>query len=324
MTVLFVVSLLFFSFLMGCSDGQLEVGFYSNTCPQVDSVVRDVVREAALSDTNMAAVLLRLHFHDCFVEGCDGSILIENGPESERHAFGHQGVRGFDVIEKAKAELEGSCPGVVSCADIVALAAREAIVLANGPTYEVPTGRRDGLVSNVSLADDMPDVSDSIELLKTKFLNKGLTVKDLVLLSGAHTIGTTACFFMTKRLYNFFPSGGGSDPSISPNFLPQLQAKCPQNGDVNVRLAIDEGSEQNFDVHILKNIKEGFAVLESDARLNDDIATKNVIDSYFSPLGPMFEPSFEADFVDSFVRMGQIGVKTGFLGEIRTVCSQFN
>lgn len=55
---------------------------------------------------------------------------------------------------------------------------------ANGPAYQVPTGRRDGLVSNLSLADDMPDVSDSIELLKTKFLNKGLTVKDLVLLSG--------------------------------------------------------------------------------------------------------------------------------------------
>ncbi|KAK7331680.1 hypothetical protein VNO80_28417 [Phaseolus coccineus] len=324
MMVLGVLSLLFFSFLMGCSEGQLQVGFYSNTCPQVDSIVRDVVREAALSDTSMAAVLLRLHFHDCFVEGCDGSILIDNGPQSERQAFGHQGVRGFDVIEKAKAQLEGSCPGVVSCADIVALAAREAIVMANGPTYQVPTGRRDGLVSNISLADDMPDVSDSIELLKTKFLNKGLTVKDLVLLSGAHTIGTTACFFMTNRLYNFFPSGGGSDPSISPNFLPQLQTKCPQNGDVNVRLALDEGSEQNFDIHILKNIREGFAVLESDARLNDDIATKSVLDSYFSPFGPLFEPSFEADFVDSFVRMGQIGVKTGFLGEIRRVCSEFN
>ncbi|CAJ1963553.1 unnamed protein product [Sphenostylis stenocarpa] len=320
----FVLSLLFFSFLMGCSEGQLVVGFYSNTCPQVDSIVRDVVREAVLDDSTFAAVLLRLHFHDCFVEGCDGSILVENGPQSERHAFGHQGVRGFDVIEKAKAQLEGSCPGVVSCADIVALAAREAIVMANGPAYQVPTGRRDGLVSNLSLADDMPDVSDSIELLKTKFLNKGLTVKDLVLLSGAHTIGTTACFFMTKRLYNFFPSGGGSDPAISPIFLPQLQAKCPQNGDVNVRIPIDEGSEKNFDVNILKNIREGFAVLESDARLNDDIATKNVLDSYFSPFGPVFEPSFEADFVDSIVRMGQIGVKTGFLGEIRRVCSSFN
>ncbi|XP_020221464.1 peroxidase 43 [Cajanus cajan] len=319
-----VLSLLFFSFFIGGSEGQLQVGFYSNTCPQVDSIVNAIVRDAVLSDPNMAAVLLRLHFHDCFVEGCDGSILIDNGPQSERHAFGHQGVRGFEVIERAKAQLEGSCPGVVSCADTVALAARDAIVMANGPSYQVPTGRRDGLVSNVSLADDMPDVSDSIQLLKTKFMNKGLTVKDLVLLSGAHTIGSTACFFMTRRLYNFFPGGGGSDPAISPNFLPKLKARCPVNGDVNVRLAMDEGSEHKFDVNILKNIREGFAVLESDARLNDDIATKNVIDSYFSPFGPLFEPSFEADFVESVVNMGQIGVKTGFLGEIRRVCSAFN
>ena len=63
------------------------------------------------------------------VQGCDGSILIENGPEAEKRAFAHQGVRGFEVIERAKAQLEASCPGQVSCADIVALAARDAIVM---------------------------------------------------------------------------------------------------------------------------------------------------------------------------------------------------
>lgn len=66
---LFVLGLLLISFLMGSSESQLfQVGFYSNTCPQVESIVRAVVREAVISDTNMAAVLLRLHFHDCFVE----------------------------------------------------------------------------------------------------------------------------------------------------------------------------------------------------------------------------------------------------------------
>ena len=142
--------------------------------------------------------------------------------------------------------------------------------------------------------------------------------------SAAHTIGTTACFFMNKRLYNFEP-GGGSDPSISPSFLPQLKARCPPNGDVNIRLPIDEGSGQTFDKHILQNIREGLAVLESDARLNDDPTTKAVMESYFGAFDPFFEePSFEDDFVDSMVKMGQIGVKTGFLGEIRRVCKSFN
>ncbi|XP_015943171.2 peroxidase 43 [Arachis duranensis] len=312
--------------LTSCCEGQfiLQVGFYRNTCPEAESIVHGVVRDAVASDPNMAAALLRLHFHDCFVEGCDASILIDVSSQPEKLAFAHQGLRGFEVIQRAKAQLEASCPALVSCADILALAARDAIALTNGPTYQVPTGRRDGFVSNFSLADEMPQVTDSIQILKAKFLNKGLTHKDLVLLSAAHTIGTTACFFMTKRLYNFFPGGVGSDPAINPNFLPRLKARCPQNGDVNARLAIDEGSGTEFDKHILKNIREGFAVLESDARLNDDIFTKSVMDSYFSPLNPIFGPSFEADFVESIVKMGQIGVKTGFLGEVRRVCSRFN
>ena len=53
-----------------------------------------------------------------------------------------------------------------------------------GPFYEVETGRRDGFVSNVSLADNMPDFRDSIQRLKQKFFDKGLNEKDLVVLSG--------------------------------------------------------------------------------------------------------------------------------------------
>ncbi|GFY89171.1 peroxidase superfamily protein [Actinidia rufa] len=305
------------------SQAQLNVGFYDDTCPDAESIVTAVVRDASLSNPRIAPVLLRLHFHDCFVEGCDGSILIDSGSNAERHAFGHQGVGGFEVIEKAKAQLESVCPGVVSCADIVALAARDAVALANGPGYQVQTGRRDGLVSDISAADNMPDVSDSIQQLKAKFLQKGLSGKDLVVLTAAHTIGTTACFFMTDRLYNFFP-GGGSDPAINPELLSELKSQCPQNGDVNVRIPIDRGSDQTFNNQILQNIRSGFAVLSSDAKLYEDGGTKSVVDSYFSAPSPMFGPVFETDFVHSIVRMGQIGVKTGSQGEIRNFCAAFN
>ncbi|XP_009801435.1 peroxidase 43 [Nicotiana tabacum] len=320
MKLIFVI--LLFTHLIGISRGQLQVGFYGQTCPNVESIVSGTVREAAASNQNIAPVLLRLHFHDCFVQGCDGSILIENGEKAERHAFGHQGVGGFEVIEKAKAEVEAVCPGLVSCADIVALAARDAILLANGPSYDVETGRRDGMVSNLSLAENMPDVEDSIQQLKAKFLEKGLSEKDLVLLSAAHTIGTTACFFMTKRLYNFSPNGG-SDPSINPNFLPELKATCPENGNVNVRLAMDRGSGEAFDSQILQNIRSGFAVLQSDANLYRDETTKRVVDSYFGILSPFLGTSFEADFANAMVKMGRIGVLTGSQGTIRRVCASF-
>ncbi|KAF8092655.1 hypothetical protein N665_0407s0032 [Sinapis alba] len=114
---------------LSLSKAQLHFGFYSKTCPSAESIVRNVVQRAVTRDPGNAAVLLRLHFHDCFVEGCDGSILIKHaGNDDERFAPGNAGVGGFDVIDNAKSELERLCPGVVSCADIVALAARDAVV----------------------------------------------------------------------------------------------------------------------------------------------------------------------------------------------------
>ncbi|XP_024968586.1 peroxidase 43-like [Cynara cardunculus var. scolymus] len=313
-----LVMMIICEFMIGFSKAQLRVGFYNNVCPNAESIVGGFVRDAAKSDSHIPAIMLRLHFHDCFVEGCDGSILIDGVKSQEKSAFGHQGVQGFDVIENAKAKLESVCPGVVSCADIVAMAARDAVAISHGPAYEVETGRKDGLVSNVELADRLPDVKDSIQLLKQKFFEKGLNDKDLVLLSAAHTIGTTACFFMTQRLYNF-KEGGGFDPSINPSFLPELTSTCPKGGDVNLRLPMDRGSGETFDNQILQNIRSGLAVLQSDAQLMDDPTTKGIVNSYFET-----GASFEADFVNSIVKMGRIGTKDSSNGNIRRVCSSFN
>lgn len=153
-------------------------------------------------------------------------------------------------------------------------------------------------------------------------INIFYTVSDRFFFAAAHTIGTTACFFMTQRLYDFVP-GGGSDPSIDPSFLPELMAACPRNGDVNARLSMDRGSSEEFDNNILQNVRSGFAVLRSDASLYEDVDTRNIVDSYFGIFSPFLGTSFEDDFANAMVKMGRIDVLTGKQGKIRSVCSTF-
>lgn len=194
-----------------------------------------------------------------------------------------------------------------------------------GPSFDVPTGRRDSKVSNLRDADVLPDVKDSAQVLRSKFAAAGLDHKDLVLLSAAHTVGTTACFFIQDRLYNTpLPGGGrGSDPSIPDAFLSELKSRCAP-GDFNTRLALDRGSERVFDTSILRNIRNGYAVIASDAALYNDTATVDVVDSYSGLLSAVFGPYFRPDFADAMVKMGSIGVLTGSQGEVRKLCSKFN
>lgn len=46
---------------------QLDEDLYDDTCPNLTKLVRYGVWSAIRNETRMAASLLRLHFHDCFV-----------------------------------------------------------------------------------------------------------------------------------------------------------------------------------------------------------------------------------------------------------------
>ncbi|KAL4360914.1 hypothetical protein GQ457_04G004000 [Hibiscus cannabinus] len=311
-----------------------RVGFYSTSCPLAESIVTSTVQSHLQSDPSVGPAILRMHFHDCFVRGCDASILID-GPDSEKHAAPNLGVRGYEVIDDAKAQLEATCPGVVSCADVLALAARDAVFLAKGPKWDVPTGRRDGRISLASDADNLPSFADSIEELKRKFAAFGLNNRDLVTLIGeqsfldfnrsvgAHTIGTTACQFFSYRLFNFTTTRNGADPSINPEFVSRLRTLCPPTSNETRRVALDMDSAGSFDTSFFKNLRKGRGILESDQRLWTDASTRSIVESYLGVRG-LRSVKFNVEFGKSMVKMSNIQVKTGTDGEIRQICSAIN
>ncbi|CAN1257248.1 Peroxidase N1 [Linum perenne] len=296
-----VLNLIILSLIITLVHGQgTRVGFYSTTCPRVETIVRTAVQSAFSSDPTVAPGLLRMHFHDCFVQG------------------------GFSAIDDAKTRLEAACPGVVSCADILALAARDAVVLANGPTWAVPTGRRDGRISIAQEADDnLPGPADTVDSQIDQFDRLGLNVQDLVTLTaGGHTLGTASCATFSYRLYNY-NNTGGPDPSIAAAFLTTLRSFCPQNGDGSRRVAMDTGSQNRFDTSYFTNLRNGRGVLESDQGIWTNNLTGPFVRRYLG-LSGLVGLTFNVEFGRSMVKMGNIGVKTGTNGEIRRVCSAIN
>ncbi|CAG7911948.1 unnamed protein product [Brassica rapa] len=170
-------------------QAQLTTNFYSTSCPNLLSTVRSTVKSAVDSQPRTGASILRLFFHDCFVNGCDGSILLDDTSSftGEQNANPNRNsARGFNVIDNIKTAVEAACPGVVSCADILAIAARDSVVLLGGPNWNVKVGRRDARTASQAAANNnIPAPTSSLSQLISSFSAVGLSTRDMVALSDA-------------------------------------------------------------------------------------------------------------------------------------------
>ncbi|XP_022714970.1 putative Peroxidase 48 [Durio zibethinus] len=209
----------------------LEYDFYRETCPEAEKIIRDKVHQLFKIKAAVAPALLRLAFHDCFIEGCDASVLLDpvEGMDSEKDSPPNESLKGFDAIDIIKSELEEVCPGVVSCADILVLAAREAVLLTGGPFYPLNTGRRDSTASfSDSATNDLPSPNADLSETLASFSSRGFDERETVSLLGAHSIGQIHCKFFQNRLYSF----GGTDepdPTFDSEFLNRMRSKCSKS-----------------------------------------------------------------------------------------------
>ncbi|TYH66683.1 hypothetical protein ES332_D06G140100v1 [Gossypium tomentosum] len=319
-----IIATLFFALLLppgSFAATTLSPSFYDETCPTVFSIIRGIIEQALLSDPRIGASLLRLHFHDCFVNGCDASILLDNSAtiESEKEAApNNNSARGFEVVDAMKIALEFECSGIVSCADILAIAAQEAVNLAGGPSWLVLLGRRDSTTANRTLANlAIPAAFETLDILKSKFAAVGLnTSTDLVALSGAHTFGRAQCTIVIERLYNFNGTGK-ADPTLNATYLETLRKVCPQGGNGSVLVNLDPTTPNTFDSNYYTNLQAQEGLLQSDQELfsTSGADTVEIVERFSSNQIAFFE-----SFVVSMLKMGNISPVTGTEGEIRLSC----
>ncbi|XP_019159780.1 PREDICTED: peroxidase 4-like isoform X3 [Ipomoea nil] len=315
-----VLIVLVISMLSGSTSAQLSTNFYSKSCPKLLATVKSVVKSAVNKEKRMGASLLRLHFHDCFVQGCDGSILLDDTSsfKGEKTAFANNNsVRGYNVIDDIKSAIEKVCPGIVSCADIVAIAARDSTVLLGGPNWKVKLGRRDSKTASLSAANSpgvLPSPFSNLSALISSFQNQGLSTTDLVALSGSYTIGESRCTIFRDRIYN-------DTNTIAASFAKKRQRKCPRktgSGDDNLA-PLDLETPAFFDNNYYKNLINKKGLLHSDQALYNGGSTDSLVKKYSK--NPAL---FNSHFARAMIKMGNIRPLTGSRGEIRKNCRKAN
>ncbi|KAH0460868.1 hypothetical protein IEQ34_008443 [Dendrobium chrysotoxum] len=305
-------------------QGQLKIGFYNTTCPSAESLVQQTVASAYANNSGVAAGLIRLFFHDCFVRGCDGSVLIDstaNNTAEKDAPPNNPSLRGFEVIDAAKSAVEAKCPNTVSCADIVAFAARDSSALAGNISYQIPSGRRDGNISLSSEASaNLPSPLSNASTLIKAFASKNLTADELVTLSGAHSIGVSHCSSFRNRIYNF-SSSSQLDPTLSAAYAALLQLACPFNTSQsgNTTVALDLITPVALDNAYYKGVQLSLGLFTSDqALLTQANLSTAVNDNADNASG------WATKFGRAMVQMGTTEVKTGTQGQIRKNCRVVN
>ncbi|XP_068635455.1 peroxidase 31-like isoform X2 [Aristolochia californica] len=298
-------------------SSELSISFYDKSCPGMEDKISHVIREKMTEGQSITApATLRLFFHDCFVQGCDGSVLISSteGNKAERDADINLSLAGdsLDAVLRAKKILEEMCPGVVSCADILAVLARDSTM--NGPSWSVLKGRRDSRTSIAFLAAaELPTSSANLTQLINQFASKGLTSLDLVALSGAHTAGSAHCIEVVERLRR-------RDPTMDPDFRASLLASCPLSLRDNEVVVTFDDTPFVFDNLFFKKLKERKALLTSDQTLlSGDDHIREAVFRYAEN-----ETLFFQEFAAAMQKIGSVGVLTGAQGEVRKDCIKIN
>lgn len=307
------------------ASAQLRQNYYASVCPNVENIVRNVVRQKIQQTFVTIPATLRLFFHDCFVQGCDASVIVASSGNNKAEKDHPDNLSlagdGFDTVIKAKAAVDAvpQCKNKVSCADILAMATRDVVSMAGGPFYNVELGRLDGLSSTAaSVNGKLPQPNHNLVQLNSLFASHGLSQTDMIALSAAHTLGFAHCGKFSNRIYSF-TGQTPVDPSLNKAYATQLQQMCPRNVDPRIAINMDPVTPNRFDNQYFKNLQQGKGLFTSDQVLFTDPRSRPTVNTWASNPN-----AFQNAFAAAMTKLGRVGVKTGKNGNIRRDCGAFN
>ena len=293
----------------------LMMDFYKESCPQAEDIIREQVKLLYKRHKNTAFSWLRNIFHDCAVQSCDASLLLDSTRKtlSEKETDRSFGMRNFRYLEDIKDAVERECPGVVSCSDILVLSGRDGIVALGGPFVPLKTGRRDGKKSRSEVVEQyLPDHNESISSVLDKFAAMGIDAAGVVALLGAHSVGRTHCVKLVHRLYPEV------DPALNPDHVPHMLKKCydpiPDPKAVQY-VRNDRGTPMKLDNNYYRNILDNKGLLMVDHELAHDPRTRPYVKKMAKSQDYFFQ-----HFGRAIALLSENNPLTGDQGEIRRHC----
>ncbi|XP_059305766.1 peroxidase 21 [Lycium ferocissimum] len=298
---------------------ELQLNYYSKSCPRAEEIIKEQVATLYHKHGNTAVSWIRNLFHDCMVMSCDASVYLDtaNGQESEKESPRNFGMRNFKYIETIKQALESECPNTVSCADIVALSARDGLRWLGGPRVEMRTGRKDSKESYLAEVENyIPNHNDSMSSVLSQFQSIGIDTEGTVALLGAHSVGRVHCVNLVHRLYPTV------DPTIDPDYAEYLKGRCP-TPDPNPKEVLysrnDRETPMILDNMYYKNILSNKGLLIVDQELVTDPNTSPFVEKMAADNG-----YFHDQFARALRILSENNPLTGDQGEIRKVCRYVN
>ncbi|KAJ4715993.1 Ascorbate peroxidase [Melia azedarach] len=151
---------------------------------EIDKARRDL--RALIAQKNCAPIMLRLAWHDAGTYDVNTKTGGPNGSIRNEEEYSHGANSGLKIAIDFFEAVKAKHPKI-TYADLYQLAGVVAVEVTGGPTIDFVPGRKDSKIS--TREGRLPDAKQGAPHIRDVFYRMGLSDKDIVALSGAHTLG---------------------------------------------------------------------------------------------------------------------------------------